>query len=160
MSGEQLKEAALAGALLADALRLFRDVPEEARGPSLQAIDFFLAAPSPSRFVRAMREIRAARSRVRLARSGAVLAQRQLDRALAALESMPALDEEMRALLAALPVDARASRRLDALCALLSAHDELAARVRSRKEYKLDPLPPTRASRTQVIGGPPRRRRG
>lgn len=152
--------ADLAASLLKDVLRLYKDVPEESRAASLQAVDFFLAAPSPSRYLRATREIRAALSRARLASAGKVLAQRQLGRALEALETMPALDADMRAQLAALPVDVLASRRLDALCSLLSAHDELAARVRSRKEYKLDPLPPVRPTRhTQVIGTP-RRRRG
>jgi hypothetical protein len=150
----------LASALLKDVLRLYRDVPEDSRASSLAAVDFFLAAPSASRYLRATREIRAAISRARLANAGKILAQRQLDRALSALEGMPMLDPEMRAQLSALPVDILASRRLDALCALLSAHDELAARVRSRKEYKLDPLPPARPTRhTQVIGTP-RRRRG
>jgi hypothetical protein len=151
----------LAAALLRDAIRLHRDVPEAAQTSSLAAIDAFLAAPSPSGYLRATREIRAALQRTRLEVSGRVLAQRQLDRALGQLETVPSLDADMRTQLASLPVDIRASRRLDALCALLSAHDELAARVRARKEYKLDPLPPARGPRpTQVIGGPPKRRRG
>jgi hypothetical protein len=151
----------LAAALLQETLRLYRDVPEESRAPSLKAVDFFLAAPSPSRFLKATREIRAAIHRARLSSSGNVLARRQLDRALEGLASMSSLDEDMRAQLQALPVDVQASRRLDALCALLSAHDELTARVRSRKEYKLDPLPPARGPRpANFIGGPRKRRRG
>jgi hypothetical protein len=161
MSARETGTAKLAASLLEETLRLYRDVPEEGRAPSLQAIDFFLAAPSPSRFMRATRQIRAAVHRARLAASGNVLARRQLDRALSGLQEVPSLDADMRAQLQALPVDVQASRRLDALCALLSAHDELTARVRSRKEYKLDPLPPVRGPRpANFIGGPRKRRRG
>jgi hypothetical protein len=58
-----------------------------------------------------------------------------------------ALDDDQRTQLAALPVDLLASRRLNALCALQSAHDELTARVRAPKPYKLDLLPPVRRRR-------------
>ena len=77
------------------------------------------------------------------------------------LRGVAVLDDGARETLAALPVDVRAARRLDALAALLQAHDELASRVRSPQKFKIDPLPPEPKVRHMAArtSPPPKKRR-
>jgi hypothetical protein len=152
--------ARMATSLLPLAVRLHRDVPSNGRAAALAALDQFIAQPSPTGFLRAARELRGAIAAHRFAHSSRVLSERAFGRALTRLHDTAILDEERRGLLASLPVDVRAARRLDALAALLQAHDELAARVRVPQKYKLEPLPPEpKARHAAARSSPPKKRR-
>jgi hypothetical protein len=122
--------ARLARALLVEAARVLPTLAGEARGEALAAIDAFVARPLPSGWLRATRTLRALRRRARGERNLRTLAARSFARGLERLAALPLLDDETRSALAALPVDAGAGRRLEALAALVAAHQELAGRAR------------------------------
>jgi hypothetical protein len=150
----------MAATLFPLAVRLHRDVPAEAQTAALAALDGFLAQPSPSAFMRATRELRGAITAHRFSHATRALSGRAFGRALDRLNATDILDEERRGVLASLPVDVRAARRLDALAALLQAHDELATRVRAPQKYKLEPLPPEpKARHVAARTSPPKKRR-
>jgi hypothetical protein len=50
--------SALAPALLRQAMTAFAAIPEPARGPALDALDQFLATPTPASFLTATRVLR------------------------------------------------------------------------------------------------------
>jgi hypothetical protein len=123
--------ARLGGALATLAVRAWPALSAEARADVLPALDAFVEAPSPSRLVAAVRALADARRRTRGARLDALLGERVFARGAARLAEVAFLDEETRAQLTAQSHDAAAGRRLGVLAALLDAHAELAARLRS-----------------------------
>jgi hypothetical protein len=90
-----------------------------------------VAAPAPSTFLAAARRLVDARRRRRASALSAALAERVFARGAARLAAVPFVDDALRATLLAQPHDGPTGRRLAALAALLEAHAELAARVRS-----------------------------
>ncbi len=137
--------AVLAGALLKHTLKAFEMIPDAARGPALEALDRFLAAPGPASFVAAARELRESRRRHLVETRGAGTLRRALDDGVQAVGEIPGLPEAVAARLAAdLPLDARTGARLRALSSLAHAYEELASRVAAdtdemRKRYKAAP---------------------
>jgi hypothetical protein len=110
-----------------------RTLPELAgaeRHQAIAALDQFLAAPSPSRYLAAARTLADCRRATRARRLGESLAVKAHARALGRLRELPFLDDETSAALESLPIDIASGRRLLALAALLDAHAGLAARVR------------------------------
>jgi hypothetical protein len=126
----------LASALLRVAMRALPRIPLDERTPALSAIDAFVAAPGPARFLTAARLLDEGRRAARVARLGVALQGRSFSHGLQRVRGLSFLDEELGEALSALPVDPRAGRRLEALAALLEAHDELAARVRKAVESR------------------------
>jgi hypothetical protein len=121
---------ALARALFGHALAAFRAMPPEARAPSLAALDRFLAAPGPARFLAATRVLRAERRRCLVATTAGATMERGLADGLAAVRAVPGLPADLVERLAAdLEPDPRAGQRLHALAALAQAYEELGARV-------------------------------
>jgi hypothetical protein len=118
-------------ALLHTAARALPGLAPEVEAPALAAIDAFVADPGPARFLHAHRVLEQARRQARVVRASTTLAARSLERGLDRIRSLPFFDEELAKTLASLPCDSRAGRRLSALAALLDAHQELAARVRT-----------------------------
>ncbi len=103
----------------------------DARAAAAAAVADFVAAPAPSTFLAATRRLLDARRRRRADALSAALAERVFARGAARLAAVPFLDDAQRATLLAQAHDGAAGRRLAALAALLLAHAELAARVRS-----------------------------
>jgi hypothetical protein len=121
--------ARLARALLVEAVAVLPTIAAgEARDTALAAIDAFTAQPSPSGWLRATRTLREIGRRARGEHTLRKLAARSFARGLERVTAL--LDEETSQTLAALPVDAGAGRRLEALALLVAAHQELAGRVR------------------------------
>ena len=102
-----------------------------ARAEGAAAVAEFVAAPAPSTFLAAARRLVDVRRRRRRNELSAALAERVFARGAARLAAVPFVDDAVRATLLAQPHDGAAGRRLAALAALLMAHAELAARVRS-----------------------------
>jgi hypothetical protein len=125
-----MSSARLARALLVEAARALPSLDGDARGAALAAIDAFVAAPLPSRWLHATRLLRQLRRRARGERNVVTLAGRSFARGLERVRAEPLLDDDARQALAALTVDAGAGRRLEALASLIAAHQELAGRVR------------------------------
>ncbi len=119
----------LARALYAHAARTLPLLDDEARVPSLAAIDRFVAAPSPARYLAASRALSAAAREIRVAGLRAGASTRSWHRGMAAMTQVPGLDPALATELQSLPIDAAAGCRLEALAALLAAHHELTARV-------------------------------
>ena len=127
--GSTAADPRLARALFTHALAAFRVVPVEERGPALGAIDRFLAVPGPARFLAAVRLLGQARGRRQVETAAGTTLERAFADGLAAVRAVAGLPAELTERLAALPVDARAGRRLHALAALAQAYEELGARV-------------------------------
>lgn len=123
--------ARLAATLATLAERAWPELLPDTRPDAVVALDAFVAAPSPSRFVAAARALAEARRQSRRLRLDTLLAERTFARGAARLSSVPFVDEATRAALLAQPHTAGAGRRLATLAALLDAHAELAARLRS-----------------------------
>ena len=145
--------SALAGDLLRRARATFAMVPPDDRGPALAALDGFLAAPGPARYLTATRVLAEARRtrtlrQVRAAQSGYAMA-RGLDAVRRELGSAAA------EALAEVPADPRAGLRLRALALLAAAHRELAERVAGSAETLRRQL----GLATEKPPGPPSRRR-
>jgi hypothetical protein len=121
----------LASALAAVAAAVWPALDDDGRRDGADAVAGFVAAPTPSRMVAAARCLVEARRRRRAAALSAALAERVFARGAARLGEIAFLDDATRAALLAQPHDGAAGRRLAALAALLEAHAELAARVRS-----------------------------
>jgi hypothetical protein len=122
--------AELARALLVEAARVLPGLDGEAGSAALAEIDAFVAVPLPSRWLRATRTLREMGRRARGERNIAALARRSFDRGLARVGTVSVVGDAAREALSALPVDASSGRRLEALAALLEAHQEVAGRVR------------------------------
>jgi hypothetical protein len=138
--------AQLARALLRRTVRLFAAVPPEARGPSLAALDGFLAAPGPASYLQAVRVLGDAARAVRAAEAGEAFAERAHAHGLERVRALDWLEPATVEALDALPIDARAGQRLRALATLLEAHQQLAGRVRQADTLRGLPPPPTRAA--------------
>ncbi len=136
---------------------------------ALAAIDGFLAQPVASRYLVANRSLDAL-ARLR-GRSPQIekLATRAVEAELGKLRSRALLPEGVTGdgstedplrVLAALPPDPRAGRRLQALGALLEAHRALALRVRAPEVHRARLIKPEESSRATVSGaaGASRRR--
>jgi hypothetical protein len=143
---------AYARLLAVRARNAFRLAPPEERGPSLEALDRFLASPSPEAFVAAARTLSDLQHAVIVRRAPAGVARRPaVNVGLTALASVPGLPPALAERLAAhLPQDPGAGPRLLALAALARAYHELASRVAAdteemRRRWR-DP-PPRRAKR-------------
>ncbi len=121
--------APLARALLPRAARALAVVAPDRRGPLLAAIDGFLAAPGPARFLACARALDEAARAARLDRLRTGHAERSLEAALAQLRADAILDGETIDALAWLPAADRAGDRLAALAALACARATLEARV-------------------------------
>ena len=122
--------AGLAAALLPRAMAAFAVVPPADRGTSLAALDQFLAAPSPAKFLRAARLLDEARRAATVNQAARTTVGRLFAEGTDMLRAVPGLPAEITAQLAAeLPVDARAGRRLTALATLLQGYEELLGRV-------------------------------
>ena len=77
---EEAEPAVLARSLLRRAVSAFEQVPPDARGPALAALDGFLARPGPASYLRAVRVVAEAHRewavrQVRAARAGYALAR-------------------------------------------------------------------------------------
>jgi hypothetical protein len=128
----------LAARLATLAARAWPELVAETRPAAVAALDAFIAAPSPSRFVAAAHALAAAVRQSRAARFDARLGERRFRRGLERLDALPFVDDATRAALADQPHTGAAGRRLAALAALLEAHAELAARLRSADAAHVD----------------------
>ncbi|MEW5850902.1 MAG: hypothetical protein AB2A00_19100 [Myxococcota bacterium] len=148
----------LAASLLQSALRTFRLVPDEKRGPALEALDSFLAAPGPLTFLRASRVVNELGRTALLARLGSAGMERSLARGLETLAKVPEMDPAVTERLRALPVDPRAGRRLEALAALIITHQELASRAEAASSKLRRQMEKMKARRSSAPpkGAPPR----
>ena len=127
-----MSDAARLGVALARlATRTWPALSADARAGALPVLDAFVTTPSPARFAAAARALADARRRARHERLDALLGERTFARGLERLAAVPFVDDDTRAQLAAQPHDAATGRRLAVLAALLDAHAELAARLRS-----------------------------
>jgi len=120
--------SALAPALLRHAVAAFAVSADDARGPALDALDQFLAAPPPASFLAAARVLRDLRRASLIEATAGATIRRSFADGLAAVGAVglpPALVER----LTEVPVEARAGQRLHALAVLVRTHDELAGRV-------------------------------
>jgi hypothetical protein len=129
---------------------------------ALGAIDAYVASPFAHRYLAAMRALASLSCLRRRAAGTERLARRALDAEIDRLAQsalLPRTDDGERALeqLRALPADARAPRRLQALTALLEAHRAIALRVREPERLRapMEMPPPGLTSR-----GRDRRQRG
>jgi hypothetical protein len=123
--------AALAQVVLVAAARAFPALDGADRERAWEAIDELVAAPTAAGCLRATRRLRALGRRARSEASWRRLAERSLGRGLERVRQVPALAAaEAAEMLATLPLDARAGRRLEALAILIEAHQHLAARLR------------------------------
>lgn len=129
--GARADDGRLAARLATLATRVWPELAPETRAPAVVALDAFIVTPSPSRFVAAARALADARRRSRAARVDTLLAERRFRRGAARLDAVAFVDEATRTALAAQPHTSAAGHRLAALAALLEAHAELAARLRS-----------------------------
>lgn len=126
------EHGALARDLLRRAVTAFYAIAPAERGPSLVALDAFLARPAPATYLAAVRVLAEARSagalrQVRAARAGYALAR--------GLETVRReLGADTAEVLGAIPTDDRAGMRLRALALLAAAHRELAGRVAGSAE--------------------------
>jgi hypothetical protein len=123
----------LAPALLRRAVAAFRVIPDEARGPSLAALDEFLAAPAPATFLAATRILRAQSRRAVVETTAGATMRRAFDDGVAALRNTavpPTLIDQI----AQAPLDARAGPRLLELASLARTYEELAARVAAESD--------------------------
>jgi hypothetical protein len=133
-------DVALARALLDRARRVLPLLAQEDRGPSLAALDVFLAGPSPATFLGAMRVLGEARRHRLLSREIAAAtpgehpAQRSLTGGLVALRRIPSIPGGVLDRLADLPLEADTRQRLLALAALTRTYEELATRVAAATE--------------------------
>jgi hypothetical protein len=123
--------APLARALARLARNAWPTLDPAARAEGAAAIADFVAAPAPSSFLAAARRLVDVRRQRRAAELSSALGERVFARGAARLAAVPFLDDATRATLLAQPHDGPAGRRLAALAALLEAHAELAARIRS-----------------------------
>jgi hypothetical protein len=131
--------AALARPLLDRARRVLPLLPETDRGASLEAIDAFVAGPTPATFLAAMRILGAARRHHLLSRGapaapGEHPAQRSLTGGLIALRRIASLPAGVLDRLADLPLEPDTRQRLLALAALTQTYEELATRVAAATE--------------------------
>jgi hypothetical protein len=125
-----LEAALLARALLPRAISAFTLVPASERGPALAALDRFLAGPAPSTYLAAARHLRKAERAAALGKNGGVTLGRLYDEGVTLLRDVPGLPPELlNEMTGALPIDARAGRRLSALAELLGSYCELLGRV-------------------------------
>lgn len=144
--------ASLAAVLYAQAKRTLPLLSDEARAPSLAAIDRFVAKPGPSAFLSASRELSTALRRCQFDRLLGAASRRRFQRGLEAVRAVPGLDGSIAEELGSLPLDGRAGRRLDALAALLTTHHELTGRVAAASDElrrmldfdSFEPSPPPR----------------
>lgn len=143
--------ALLARRLFAVVAAAFRLVSPEARGPILSAVDGFLAAPAPSTFLIAFRVADRTRHRALIERAGARSLRRSFDDGVAALRQVSSLPAALvDGLVAGLPRDVRAGRRLNALAALAATYQELGTRVAAdtdQRRRRWTGLPRRRARR-------------
>src|SRR6202012_3260479 len=95
------------------------------------AVDAFVDAPSPSSYLAAARTLVRARSARQTQALQEQWGERAFVRGAARLAGIGFVDAALQATLTAQPRDAAAGRRLATLAALLLAHAELAARLRS-----------------------------
>ncbi len=152
--------ARLAGALLQHARAAYAVVPAEERGPSLGAIDAFLVAPTPGRFLSAVRHLREAQRAAVLAAAAHNTVGRLFADGISALRAVPGVPPDVIDHLASdLPPDARSSRRLAALAALLGSYEELLGRVVADHEEMRRRLRPRRGFARPETPPPPRRRK-
>jgi hypothetical protein len=122
--------AALARALLPRAVATLRTLPADARGPSLAALDGFLAAPGPASFLRAARQLKEAQQAAAVAKHGRSSLDRLLAEGATRLAAVPGLPAAIaKEIISTLPLDARAGRRLTAVALLLETYEELQSRV-------------------------------
>ena len=122
--------ALLARALLPRAISALRSLAPEERGPSLLAIDRFLAAPGPANFLAATRQLKEAQQAAALAKHGRGSLDRLFAEGATRLRSVPGLPAAIASEITAnLPLDARAGRRLAAVAMLLESFEELQSRV-------------------------------
>lgn len=144
--------ARLSRDLLQRAVVAFATIPDDERGPSLTALDAFLARPGPAAYLAAVRILDEARRhfslrQLRLSRAGYARA-RGLDTV------RRELGVELAETMAQIPGDERTGLRLRALALLSAAHRELAGRVAGSTEQLRKQL--ALAQSTTVVA--PRRR--
>jgi hypothetical protein len=120
--------SALAPALLRHAVAAFAVSPDHTRGPALDALDQFLAAPSPAAFLVAARVLRDLRRASLIEATAGATIRRSFADGMAAVAALR-LPRPLIERLAEVPVEARAGQRLQALAVLVRTHDELAGRV-------------------------------
>ena len=108
---------------------------EDLLAAALDSLDGFLAVPTPSRYLIALRAL-GSLSRLRR-RSADVdrLARRSINAELDRLDTRALAGAPIEAL-RSLPADPRVGRRIQALTALLDAHRELALRVRAPERLR------------------------
>jgi hypothetical protein len=140
--------ARLAAALLPRAAAALKVLPIEERGIALAAIDQFLEAPTPARFLRAARELGQAHRTAALAAAAQPTVDRMFAEGITSLRGVPGIQSEVITQLEAyLPVDPRAGQRLTALALLLGSYEELVGRVvADTEEMRRRMLPSMRRS--------------
>ena len=121
----------LATTLARIARRVWPELDADERSEAGAAVDAFVDAPTPARFVAAARALIRARQSRHTEALRAVWGERAFTRAAAQLGDIRFVDEALLATLTAQPRDAAAARRLATLASLLLAHAELAARLRT-----------------------------
>lgn len=147
------KSSVLARELLQRALAAFAAVAPDDRGPSLAALDAFLAAPGPVTYLAAVRTLSDARQARALRQVRGAYAGRAFARGIETVRYE--LGAATAELLATVPMDERAGLRLRALALLSAAHRELAERVAGSTEMLRRQLARAQES---AAPAPPRRR--
>lgn len=130
----------LASTLYRRAVNVLSVLPELDQEAPLAAIDAFVERPLPSRFLAAMRAMTTAMRGVRLDRVREAGAGHTFQKGMAALTRIPGVDRYLLEQLRGVPVDGRAGKRLEALAALMGAHQELAARAEAASQALRDQL--------------------
>lgn len=139
--------ASLARHLLPLAAAALSATREEERSPLLAALDAFLAAPSPSRFLAAWRTLSAAQDRGASARLRLAADERALPFARDRVARSGVLSRHAAEALQGIPADGATAARLRALVLLVEARAELAGRVEAAVAERRVYLEKVRSSR-------------
>lgn len=131
-----MSNAVMARMLLREAGTILPALPPPHCDEPLAAIDEFVAAPRPWRFLRALRLLRQALRDLRAGEAIGDLQERSFQRGLERLSALTFIGPELAGALKALPRDPRAGVRLQGLAVLLEAHHELAGRIRQIEATK------------------------
>lgn len=148
----------MARALLTRAMSTFRHVPAEDRGPALTAIDGFLAGPTPTRFLLAVRVLHELRRNVSVHVLRVRGSEHAFEQGLRALRNLPSLDGGLVDALAKLPVDLETGPRLRGLATLLGVTETLsqaaeAAAAQHRTAIGLPSAEIALAARGRLLAG-------
>ena len=152
----------LARRLLLLATAAYQFLPPQRRANTFEAMDAFIASPSPLTFAQGSRALSTEQRLYRVERLRAAGSEHAFERGMETLTQHPAIEPVVTEALGAIPVDGNAGKRLEALATLLTVHHELSSRaeaaaqalrkhVKSLPQTKRPPADPKR-KRVNVMG--------